>query len=106
MYKDKDKQREANRQAQAKHKAKLKGITEQGITEPKVIPEQQAEVIPSKPPEVLASRERSFEGSARPGDADYPEQTGLNTCSKCGAKLKYDVMDVCLPCTIPSDAPG
>ena len=33
MYKDKDKQREANRQAQARFKAK--GITEQGITLPK-----------------------------------------------------------------------
>lgn len=31
-YKDKDKQREASRKAQAKFKAKSKGITEQGIT--------------------------------------------------------------------------
>ena len=50
-YKDKEKQREANRLAQAKFKAK--GITEkvlpgQGITEPIVIPE----VIP-KEPEVI-----------------------------------------------------
>ena len=33
-YKDKDKQREANRLAQAKFKAKAKGITKQGITLP------------------------------------------------------------------------
>lgn len=45
-YKDKAKQREANRQAQARFKAKSKGITKQGITEPEVIPEQQSEVIP------------------------------------------------------------
>ncbi len=53
MYKDKDKQREANRRAQAKFKAKGIGITE-GITE-KVLPEHNfnigtdSPVIPCKP---------------------------------------------------------
>jgi len=51
-----------------------------------------------KPPEVLASRLRSRQGSAKPGDASYPEQTGLNTCNVCGCKLEWDVLDVCLPC--------
>ena len=38
MYKDQDKQREANRQAQARFKAKAKGITSQGITD-EVLPD-------------------------------------------------------------------
>ena len=32
MYKDKDRQREANREAQTRFKAKAKGITSEGIT--------------------------------------------------------------------------
>ena len=60
--------------------------------------------VTSKPLTILQSRERSKEGVARPGDADYPEQTDLNTCNKCGRKLKYDVLDVCGPCVWPKTA--
>ena len=73
MYKDKDKQREANRQAQARFKAK--GITEQGITLPEktdlgntlTTTQTVSAVIP----------ERTAQGNIRvskPGDADYEPQ--------------------------------
>jgi len=56
MYKDKDKQREANRQAQARFKAKgiTEGITKQGITE-----------------RVLPKTARGNIRVSKPGDPDY-----------------------------------
>jgi len=56
-----------------------------------------SEVI-AKPPEVLTSRLRSRQGSAKLGDTDCPEQSGLNICGACGCKLVWDVLDVCLVC--------
>ncbi|GAG06837.1 unnamed protein product [marine sediment metagenome] len=74
-----------------------KGVTDEGVTLSVTKP-----IGGTTEAAILASKQRSLEGSAKPGDADYPEQTGLNTCNKCGCKLKYDVLDVCLPCVVPS----
>ena len=98
MYKDKNKQREANRKAQAKFKAKgitkqgitKQGITKQGITKqgitviPKgasVIPcDTRLKVIPKDAPVVIlceAEPERTAQGNIRvskPGDDDYIPQ--------------------------------
>jgi hypothetical protein len=66
MYKDKDKQREANRQAQAKFKAK--GITNQGITD-RVLPDNFIGGV-----NLNTKPERTAQGNIRvskPGDADY-----------------------------------
>lgn len=69
MYKDKAKQREANRIAQAKFKAK--GITEQGIT----LPEQTD--LGNTLTTTQTMPERTAQGNIRvskPGDADYVPQ--------------------------------
>ena len=55
MYKDKDKQREANRQAQARFKAK-QSLAEQGITE---------KVLPLEPKSVSVIPERTAQGNIR-----------------------------------------
>lgn len=78
MNKDKDKQREANRRAQARFKAKATGITDGGITQnvgevPKGITEPR--VLPSATTGVLIPRLEVTEHSnvrvSKPGDADY-----------------------------------
>ena len=77
MYKDKDKQREANRKAQAKFKAKSKGITEQGVTE-QGITEQEFIKEAAK---IFDVPERTAQGNIRvskPGDIDYEPQ-GVTT---------------------------
>ena len=64
MYKDPNKQREANRQAMRRNRAKAEqGITEQGIT----VVDEPSDVIP----------ERTAQGNIRvskPGDPDYEPQ--------------------------------
>ncbi|KKK68418.1 hypothetical protein LCGC14_2944250 [marine sediment metagenome] len=73
MYKDKDRQREANRQAQAKFKAK--GITEQGITLPKET--DLGNTLTTTQTVSAAMPERTAQGNIRvskPGDDDYVPQ--------------------------------
>jgi len=80
---------------QAFYRNRMVSVTGESVTV--TMPEQ---AYPDKPPEVLASRLLSKQGSAKPGEPDYPEQTGLNTCNRCGCKLKWDVLDTCLPCVV------
>ncbi len=73
MYKDKDRQREANRQAQAKFKAK--GITEQGITLPKET--DLGNTLTTTQTVSAAIPERTAQGNIRvskPSDDDYVPQ--------------------------------
>lgn len=69
VYKDKDKQREANREAQVRFKAK-QSLVERGITE-KVLP------LEPKSVSVIPKPDRTVQGNIRvskPGDADYVPQ--------------------------------
>lgn len=78
MYKDKDKQREANRKAQAKFKAKgiTEGITNQGITsQVKVIPKRGKDIkclstIDGSMPESYYAKHKAVV-KGLPGDEDY-----------------------------------
>lgn len=95
MYKDKDKQREANRKAQIKFKAKgiTKGITNQGIT-PKVLPERTplGNIRVSKPGDT------NYDGICHKDDIDEWSATKLTATKpkrgkdiKCFADLPPDV---------------
>ena len=75
MYKDKDRQREANRQAQARFKAK-KVLLEQGVSA-QVLPNGTTDVSVVKALHKLVKLERTAQGNIRvskPGDADYEPQ--------------------------------
>ena len=93
MYKDKDKQREANRQAQARFKAK-KVLPEQGITD-RVLPDGTTDVSVVKTLHRLVKPERTAQGNIRvskPGDADY-ETTLVNAKPNTGDKQLKDYYD-------------
>lgn len=70
MYKDKDKQKEANRQAKARQRAKQgmtsEGMTQQGMTDNSMVSDQEftslLASLPSNSPTYRVSK---------PGDADY-----------------------------------
>ena len=85
MYKDKDKQREANAERQRRYKAKQKGVTSEGVTD-KALPDIKlrfntgelsrcSEMRDMK--DVLFKPERTAQGNIRvskPGDSDYQPQ--------------------------------
>ena len=84
MYKDKDKQREANRQASQRQRDK-KGMTDDCAKAGIVIPDYPVPVIP----------ERTAQGNIRvskPGDADY-ETTLVNAKPNTGDKQLKDYYD-------------
>ncbi len=106
MYKDKEKQREANKQAKARQ-GMTEGVINQGMTpvirEPSVIPSPRRGKDITKfehlPPDVQATINR-------PGDADYPlcepvTATGTvkgGICWCCGADI-HTALVCCGPCT-------
>ena len=69
MYKDKDRQRQANRKAQARFKAKAKGITEQGITNEGIT--DWTEISDADFIRLLAKAGHKVYRVSKPGDADY-----------------------------------
>jgi len=75
MYKDPDKQREANRKAQAKFKAKgiTEGITGQGITDTKRVIPKYPSISDAEFTRLLASVPPGTPNIrvSKPGDADY-----------------------------------
>ena len=79
MYKDKDRQREANRQAQAKFKAEgiTEGITNQGITDEGITDEGLEFIAKVAGEAERAKPELTAQGNIRvskPGDDDYVPQ--------------------------------
>jgi len=75
MYKDKDKQREANRKAQAKFKAKgiTEGITGQGIIDTKRVIPKYPSISDAEFTRLLATVPPGTPNQrvSKPGDADY-----------------------------------
>ena len=107
-YKDKDKQKEANRLANKRYRDnKAKGITE-GITNesititPGVIPDGTTDISNIK----SLHRPITKRSLARPGDADYQEHTGPDEpCCVCGDALPRleqprQHKGMCLPCVM------
>lgn len=99
MYKDLTKQREANRKAQAKFKAKTKGITEQGITD-RVLPQDESysgQVF--KREQEIAKPERTAQGNIRvskPGEADYEPQCETGVTGSCCVDHEHKTLQVIL----------
>ena len=84
MYKDKDKQREANRKAQAKFKAK--GITKQGITD-RVLPDGNMDI------ETLAMVDAGCGDKLSHG-------LKPKLCKYCGNMLSHAVLECCNDCAL------
>lgn len=91
MYKDKDKQKEANRLANKKYRDKLKGITQEGITDPGITPDPRLQKTYSESalavglpadPLKLYSAERwaslQAKGYRMPDDREYDGQFDLS----------------------------
>ena len=70
MYKDKDKQREANAERQRRYKAKQKALLSEGVTD-KALPEPEAFGHIFHPSYGITWKEGFRVVTGKPGDADY-----------------------------------
>ena len=94
MYKDKDKQREANRTASQRRRDMLKGMTNQGVMDagmtvaPEIIPKSDIRVIPNHPVPVIP-KHQGFTQGKQVLILDGPKKRGKDI--KCFEDLPPDV---------------
>ena len=123
MYKDKDKQREANKERQRRYKDRQKALPEQGVTSQKALLSegvtQGVTVWESEPgaakaiEEILKGKpERTALGNIRvskPGDDDYEREDAAKpkrNCKYCGKLLNHSVLVCCYECAVNRNSPG